>query len=215
YDPVRDFAPVMLLATSSFVLGVNPAVPAHSVKELIALAKAKPGSLNYASAGPGSSLHMTAEVFKYVTGTNFVHVPYKGATPALTDLISGQVQVIFSTMPPILPHVKSGKVRALGTSGPRRAVSAPDIPTVAESGVPDFVVLNWQGIVVQRKAPVAIIDKLHRELLKTMALPGMAETMVSQGLEAATSSPEQFGALIRSEIEKYRKVVKAANIHID
>jgi tripartite-type tricarboxylate transporter receptor subunit TctC len=215
YDPVRDFAPVTLLATSSFVLGVNPALPAHSVKELIALAKAKPGTLNYASAGPGSSLHMTAEVFKYVTGTNLVHVPYKGAAPALTDLIAGQVQVIFSTMPPILPHVKSGKVRALGTSGPKRAASAPDIPTVAESGVPDFVVLNWQGIVVQRKTPANIIQKLHRDLVKTMALPGMAENMVAQGLESATSSPEQFGALMRSEIEKYSKVVKAAGIRID
>lgn len=215
YDPVRDFAPVTLLATSSFVLGVNPSVPAHSVKELIALAKAKPGTLNYASAGPGSSLHMTAEVFKYITGTNIVHVPYKGTAPALTDLIGGQVQVIFSTMPPILPHVKSGKVRALGKSGPKRAISAPDIPTVAESGVPEFVVLNWQGIVVPRKTPLPIIEKLHRDLVKTMALPGMAETMVAQGLESATSSPAQFGDLIRSEIDKYRKVVAAAGIKVD
>lgn len=215
YDPVRDFAPVTLLATSSFVLGVTPSLAAHSVKELIALAKAKPGSLNYASAGPGSSLHMTAEVFKYVTGTNIVHVPYKGASPALTDLIAGQVQVIFSTMPPILPHVKSGKVRALGTSGPKRAISAPDIPTVAESGVPEFVVLNWQGIVVPRKTPLPIIQKLHDDLVKTMALSGMTETMIAQGLESATSSPAQFGDLIRSEIEKYRKVVAAAGIKVD
>jgi len=215
YDPLRDFAPVTLLATSSFVLGVNPGVPAHSVKDLIALAKAKPGTLNYASAGPGSSLHMTAEVFKYVTGTNIVHVAYKGATPALTDLIAGQVQVIFSTMPPILPHVKSGKVRALGTSGPKRTASTPDIPTVAESGVPDFVVLNWQGIVVQHKTPADIVQKLHGDLMKTMTLPGMTETMIAQGLEAATSSPAQFGALMRSEIEKYTKVVKAAGIKID
>jgi tripartite-type tricarboxylate transporter receptor subunit TctC len=215
YDPVRDFAPVTLLATSSFVVGVNPSVPAHSIKEFIALAKAKPGTLNYASAGPGSSLHMTGEVFKYVTGINLVHVPYKGTAPALTDLIGGQVQAIFSTMPPILPHVKSGKVRALGTSGAKRALSAPDIPTVAESGVPDFVVLNWQGIVIQRKAPPAIIQKLHRDLVKTMSLPGMAEQMVAQGLEADTDSPAQFAELIRTEMEKYRKVAAAAGMKID
>ena len=215
YDPIRDFAPITLLATSSFVLGINPSLALSSVKEFIALAKAKPGSLNYASGGSGSSLHMTAELFKYVTATNIVHVAYKGAIPALTDLIAGQVQVIFSTMPPILPHVKSGKVRALGTSGPRRAASTPDIPTVAESGVPEFVVLNWQGIVVQRKTPLSIIQTLHRDMVKTMALSGMTENMNSQGLESTTSSSEQFGDLIRSEIDKYRKVVAAAGIKVD
>lgn len=215
YAPLRDFTPVMLLATSSFVLGVNAALPVHTVKEFIALAKAKPGTLNYASAGIGSSLHMTAEVFKHVTGINIVHVAYKGSSPALTDLIGGQVQAIFSTMPPILPHVKSGKVRALGTSGPKRAASAPDIPTIAESGVPEFVVLNWQGVLVPRKTPAAIVKKLHGTLAKTMTQPSMADTMIAQGLEAATSSPEQFGALIRSEIEKYRKVVVAAGIKVD
>ena len=215
YDPVRDFAPVTLLSTSSFVLGVYPSLAANSVKELIALAKAKPGNLNYASAGPGSSLHMTAELFKYVTRTDIIHVAYKGAIPALTDLIAGQVQVIFSTLPPILPHVKSGKVRALATSGSRRATSMADIPTVAESGVPEFVVLNWQGIVVQRKTSLSIIQKLHRDLVKALSFSEMRESMNVQGLESATSSPEQFGDLIRSEIDKYRKVVAAAGIKVD
>lgn len=215
YDPLRDFAPVSLLATSSFVLGVNPSVPAHNVKEFIALAKAKPGGLNYASAGPGSSLHMTAEVFKYVTGTNLVHVAYKGSAPAMTDLIAGQVQAIFSTMPPILPHVKSGKIRALGSSGAKRSPSAPDMPTIAESGVPDFVVLNWQGILAPRNTPAPVIRRLHAAVVKTMALPGMSETMIGQGLEAATDTPEQFAALMRSEIAKYRKVVAAAGIKLD
>jgi tripartite-type tricarboxylate transporter receptor subunit TctC len=215
YDPVRDFAPVTLLATSSFVVGVNPSVPARSIKEFIALAKAKPGAMNYGSAGPGSSLHMTGEVFKYVTGVNLVHVPYRGTAPALTDLIGGQVQSIFSTMPPILPHVKSGKVRALGTSGPKRALSAPDIPTVAESGVPEFVVLNWQGIVVQRKVAAAIVQKLRQDLVKTMGLPGMSEQMIAQGLEAETDTPAQFAELIRTEMEKYRKVAVAAGMKID
>lgn len=215
YDPARDFAPLTLLATSSFVLGVNLAVPAKTVKEFIALAKAKPGSLNYGSSGTGSSLHMTGELFKYVTGTNIVHVAYKGSAPALTDLIGGQVQAIFSTMPPILPHVKSGKIRALGTSGPKRAASAPDIPTIAEGGVPEFVVLNWQGMLVPRGTPPAIVQKLHAALVKTMSAPGMSDTMISQGLEVATSTPDKFGALIRSEIAKYRKVVAAAGIKID
>lgn len=215
YDPARDFAPLTLLATSSFVLGVNLAVPAKTVKEFIALAKAKPGSLNYGSSGTGSSLHMTGELFKYVTGTNIVHVAYKGSAPALTDLIGGQVQAIFSTMPPILPHVKSGKIRALGTSGPKRAASAPDIPTIAEGGVPEFVVLNWQGMLVPRNTPPAIVQKLHAALVKTMSAPGMSDTMISQGLEVATSTPDKFGALIRSEIAKYRKVVAAAGIKID
>jgi tripartite-type tricarboxylate transporter receptor subunit TctC len=215
YDPLRDFVPVTLLATSSFVLGVNPGVPAHNVKEFIALAKAKPGGLNYASAGPGSSLHMTAEVFKYVTGTQIVHVAYKGSGPALTDLIAGQVQAIFSTMPPILPHVKSGKVRALGSSGAKRSPSAPDMPTIAESGVPDFVVLNWQGILAPRNTPPAVVKQLHTALVKTMSASGMGETMVAQGLESATDAPEQFAALMRSEIAKYRKVVAAAGIKLD
>jgi tripartite-type tricarboxylate transporter receptor subunit TctC len=215
YDPLRDFVPVTLLATSSFVLGVNPGVPAHNVKEFIALAKAKPGGLNYASAGPGSSLHMTAEVFKYVTGTQLVHVAYKGSGPALTDLIAGQVQAIFSTMPPILPHVKSGKVRALGSSGAKRSPSAPDMPTIAESGVPDFVVLNWQGILAPRNTPPAVVKQLHAALVKTMSASGMGETMVAQGLESATDAPEQFAALMRSELAKYRKVAAAAGIKLD
>ena len=215
YDPLRDFAPVAMLATSSFVLGVTNTLPAQNVKEFLALARAKPGSLNYASAGPGSSLHMTAELFKYVTRTNIVHVPYKGAAPALTDLIAGQVQAIFSTMPPILPHVKTGKVRALGTSGAKRALSAPEIPTVAESGVPEFVVLNWQGVLVPRKTPPALIQALNAAVQQTMARPGMSEQLLAQGLEASSESPAQFTELIRSEIAKYRKVVAAAGIKLE
>ncbi|HBB16403.1 MAG TPA: hypothetical protein DCZ97_05130, partial [Syntrophus sp. (in: bacteria)] len=147
YDPVRDFSPVILLATSPFILVVNPAVPAKSVKELIALAKAKPGQLNYGSAGSGSSLHMTAELFKLEAGLDITHVPYKGTSPALIDLLANQVQMIFSTMPSMVPHVKTGKLRALGVSSMTRAKAVPDVPTVAEAGVPGFEVLNWQGIV--------------------------------------------------------------------
>jgi tripartite-type tricarboxylate transporter receptor subunit TctC len=215
YHPPRDFAAVALLATSAFMIAVNPSVPAKNVQELIALAKAKPGKLNYASAGPGSSLHMTGEIFKHATGTNIVHVPYKGTGPALTDLIAGRVDLIFSTMPPVLPHIKTGKLRALAVTTAKRAAAAPDVPTVAESGVAGFEVSNWQGIVAPIKTPRAIVTKLHRDLTATLKLPGMPEALAAQGLEPAGGTPAEFAALIRKEIDRYTQVVKAAGIVVD
>jgi tripartite-type tricarboxylate transporter receptor subunit TctC len=215
YNPVRDFAPVSLVATSSFILAVNPGVAAKSVQELIALAKASPGKLNYASAGTGSSLHMAAELFKYATGTDMLHVPYKGTGPAMTDLIGGRVQLIFSTMPPALPHIKAGRLRALGVTTAKRAAAAPEVPTIAESGVKGFNVANWQGILVPIKTPGAIVRKLNRDVLATLKLPGMSEALAKQGLESAGGTPEEFGALIKAEIAKYTQVVKAAGIHVD
>ena len=215
YDPVKDFAPLTLLATSAFVLVVNPSVPAKTVKELIALAKAKPGSLNYASAGQGSSLHLTGEIFKLATGTDLVHVAYKGGAPALTDLVAGQVQIMFGTTPATLPQVKAGKLRALGVSGAKRSAAAPEVPTIAEAGVPGFEVLNWYGIVAPGKTPAAIVQKLNRDLLAVLQSPQMIESLSAQGLEAAARSPEQFGAFIKSEIAKYAKVIKAANIRAE
>jgi tripartite-type tricarboxylate transporter receptor subunit TctC len=215
YHPLKDFAAVSLLATSAFVLAVHPAVPAKSVKELIALAKASPGKLNYASAGPGSSLHMAAELFKHATATDIVHVPYKGANPALTDLISGRVQLVFSTMPPVLPHVRSGKLRGLAVTTAKRASAAPELPTIAESGVANFEVSNWQGIVVPVKTPKPLVQKLNRDLMATLQLPGMTESLAAQGLEPAGSTPEDFAALVRREISKYTQVVKVAGIRVD
>ena len=215
YDPVRDFAPVTLLATSAFILVVNPSVPAKSVQELIAHAKARPGALNYASAGQGSSLHMTAEIFKLATGADLVHVAYKGSAPALTDLIGGQVQIMFGTMPATLPQVKAGKLRALGVSGAKRSAAAPEVPTIAEAGVPGFEVLNWYGLVVPNKTPAAVVQQLNRELVKTLKSPEMMEALHAQGLEAAGGAPEKFGAFIKSEIAKYAKVVKAAGIRVE
>ncbi len=215
YEPVRDFAPVTLLATSPFILVMNPTVPAKSVKELIALAKAQPGKLNYGSAGPGSSLHMTGELFKLESGADITHVPYKGTAPALIDLLSGQVQMLFSTMPSVVPHVKTGKLRALGVSSTKRAGVVPDVPTIAEAGVPGFEVLNWQGIVVPKKTPDAIVQKLNRALLEALKSPETIKALANQGLDAAGGTPEQFGALIKSEIEKYRKVAKAANLRLE
>ena len=215
YDPPRDFAAVSLLANSPFILVVNPGLPANSVRELLALARAKPGTLNFGSAGTGSSLHMTGELFKYTTGVNIVHVPYKGTAPALTDLMAGQVQMVFSTMPPPLPHVKTGKLRALGVTSLKRAKVAPDVPTIAEAGVTGFQVENWQGIVVPAKTPRAIVDRLNREIIKVLALPMMVDVLSTQGLDAAGNTPAQFDALIRSEIDKWKKLVQATGIRVD
>lgn len=215
YNPVRDFAPAALVATSSFMLAVNPSVPAKSVQELIALAKAGPGKLSYASAGAGSSLHMAGELFKYATATDILHVPYKGTGPAMADLISGRVQLIFSTMPPVLPQVKQGKLRALGVTTAKRAAAAPDVPTIAESGVKGFNVANWQGVLAPAKTPPALVKKLNADILAALKLPGMNEALAAQGLEPAGGKPEEFAALIKSEIAKYTQVVKAAGITID
>jgi tripartite-type tricarboxylate transporter receptor subunit TctC len=215
YNPVRDFAPVNLLATSSFILLVNPSVPAKSVQDLIALAKASPGKLDYASSGSGSSLHMAMELFRAATGIDMLHVPYKGANAMMVDLVSGRVHVVFTTMPPALPHVKSGKLRALGVSTAKRAAATPDVPTIAESGVPGFDVSNWQGITAPLKTPQPIVHKLNRDLNATLKLPGMSDALAAQGLEPVGGTPEEFGRLIRSEIAKYTRVVKAAGIKAD
>ena len=215
YDAVRDFAAVSRLATSAFILLVNPSMPAKSVQELVALAKASPGKLDYASSGTGSSLHMTMELFRNATGTNMVHVPYKGTAAVMTDVISGRVPVVFSTMPPALPHVKSGKLRALGVSTAKRAAAAPDVPTIAESGVPGFDVSNWQGITAPVKTPRPIVLKLNGDLHATLKLPGMSDALAAQGLEPAGSTPEEFGRLIRADLDKYTRLVKAAGIRVD
>ena len=214
YDPPRDFAAVSLLATSAFILVAHPTAPA-SVKELIAVARAKPGALNYGSAGTGSSLHLTGELFKHTTGLNIVHVAYKGTAPAITELIAGQVQIMFSTMPPPLPHVKSGKLRALGVTSAKRAKVVPDTPTIAEAGVAGFDVENWQGIVAPAKTPAAIVERLRREIEKVLAQPAMISVLGTQGLDVASGTPAQFDKLIRAEIDKWRKLVQAANIRVE
>ncbi|MFO0482257.1 MAG: Bug family tripartite tricarboxylate transporter substrate binding protein, partial [bacterium] len=214
YSPLRDFAPVALLVTSPMIIAVNPGLPVKTVAELIALAKASPGKLSYASGGTGSSLHMTGELFLRATGTNMLHVPYKGGGPALVDLVGGRVDLIFSTMPPALSLVKSGKLRAVAVPPPWRAPALPEVPTVGET-VKGFEVTNWQGIVVPSKTPQAIVRKLHADLAATMKLPAMGETMAQQGQDTAIGTPEQFGALIRSEIETYTQLVRAAGIKAD
>lgn len=214
YFPPRDFAAVSMLATSAFLLIAHPSAPA-SVKELIAVARARPGALNFGSAGTGSSLHLTGELFKYMAAVNITHVAYKGTAPAITELISGQVQIIFSTMAPALPQVKAGKLRALGVTGMKRVKVIPDTPTVNESGLPGFEVENWQGIVVPAKTPSAIIDRLHGEIGKLLAQADMVATLGVQGMDPVTMTPQAFNQMIKSEIDKWRKVVQAANIRVE
>src|SRR5688572_28058149 len=182
YNPLRDFTAVTLLVTSPVLLVTHPTVPAKSVKQLVELARAKPGSLNYGSAGAGSSLHLTSEYFKHVAKVNIVHVAYKGTGPALADLLGGQVQMVFSTIAPALPHVKAGKLRGLGVSTLKRVKGAPDIPTIAEAGVPGFEVDNWQGIVAPAKTPPATIERLNRELANILKSPSTADMLAAQGL---------------------------------
>ena len=209
FDPIRDFAPVILTASAPFVVIVNPSVAAHNMKELIALAKAKPGQLNYGSV-PGSASHLSTELFKMMAGVNIVHIPYKGAAPATTDVIAGQIQMSFASTPGSVPVVKSGKVRALGVTSAKRIAKLPDVPTVAESALPGYEASVWYGVVAPAHTPREIVQRLNTEIAKIVATPSHRERMLAGDFEPTTSTPEQFGAFIRSETAKWGKVVKAS-----
>src|SRR5215213_2548090 len=190
YDPQLDFQPVSQLTSGPQVIAVHPAVAAKSVQELIALAKSKPGQLNYASGGQGTANHLAAEVFKLAAGIDVVHVPYKGTGPALTSVLSGESQMIVSSLLPALPHVKSGKLRALAVTSTSRSAAVPDVPTVAESGLPRFETSSWHGILVPAKTPRAIVTRLHGELVKVLNLPDVRERLTAQGLNVVASTPQ-------------------------
>lgn len=215
YDPVKDFDPVSLVATVPLIVVVNPSVPATSIRELIALAKAKPGTLNYASGGTGTANHIAGELFKYMTGTDIVHVPYKGGGPALADVIGGQVQLLFNTMTSTVGFMNSGKLRALAVTGAKRSPSVPNLPTVAEAGVPGFDVGAWFGIVVPRGTPRPLVNKLSSEIVRITRQPEAREQFAAQGAEAVGSTPEEFGRHLRVEIDKWAKVAKAANMRAE
>ncbi|MEO8203045.1 MAG: tripartite tricarboxylate transporter substrate binding protein [Betaproteobacteria bacterium] len=215
YDPVKDFAPVSLVASIPFALIVHPSLPVHSVKELIALAKSKPGALNFSSAGTGTSNHLAGELFKSMTGTFMVHIPYKGSAPALTDLIGGQVQLMFDLVLTTAPHVKSGAVRALAVTGRERSAALPGVPTVAESGVPGYEVSAWFGIFAPAGTPAAVIGTLNAETVKALRQPDLRDRMASQGAEPVTSTPEQFAAYVKEELAKWTRVVKASGMKVD
>jgi tripartite-type tricarboxylate transporter receptor subunit TctC len=215
YDPERDFLPVSLLVINPQILVVHPSMPFSTVKELVAYAKANPGKLNYASVGQGSPNHMGVELLKYMTGTSMVHIPYKGTGPAITDLIAGQTQLMFNSMPSVLQHVKSGKLKALAVGSGQRSPAAPDVPTVAEAGVPGFDYTTWYGMFVPAKTPKEIVGKLNAIVVRILAEPAMAQQLASQGSEPRSSTPEALGKFMREETERWRKVIKSAGIKLE
>lgn len=215
YDAVKDFAPVSLLVLNPQLLVVHPSVAANTVKELIALAKARPGQLNYASVGQGSPNHLGMELFKALTGTAMVHVPYKGTGPALTDLLGGQIQLMFNSMPSVLPLVSGGKLKALAVGSAQRSAAIPDIPTVAEAGVPGFENVTWYGMFAPAKTPREIVAKLNREVVRILAEPEMAQRLAGQGAEPRSSTPDELAKFMQVESARWKKVIKAANIRLD
>ena len=215
YDLEKDLAPVTQLTAGPMVVVANPSLPAKNIKELISLAKAKPGSLNFGSAGNGSSTHLAPELFSSMAGIKMNHIPYKGSAPALTDLMAGQIQVAFDFMISAMPHVKSGKIKALAVTSTTRSPAAPDLPTVAESGVPGFEVIGWNGLVVPARTPKDVVAKLNAELKKALDQPDAKERFAAQGFSATWTTPEKFGAYIESEHAKWAKVVKDSGAKID
>jgi len=215
YDPIRDFTPITLLAATSQVLAVHPSVPVKTVKELIAYAKKRPGELNYSSAGNGSQPHLTAEMFKARTGIDIVHVPYKGAPPPIADLLAGHVALTFGTSPTAVPHVKSGKLRALGVSTAKRITALPDVPTIDEAGVPGFEASGANGLVGPAGMPPAIVEKLNATVVRIVREPAMSKFLSDQGAEPWTTTPSEYGAYLKSEVAKWAKAVKDSGARID
>ena len=215
YDPLKDFAPVAALAMVPLVLVTNPAFQATSVKELVTLAKAKPGSVNYASGGNGVTNHLVMEMFRATAGVNMTHVPYKGGPPALNDLIGGQVNVMFETTVAALPFVKSGRLRALAVSSPQRSTAAPEVPTVAELGYPGFSGVPWVAIVAPAQTPAPIVAKLNAEINKALNGKELRDYFVAQGAEPMPMGTEEFGAFMKAELAKWTKAVKDSGAKVD
>ena len=215
FDPLKDFAPVTLMATLPSLLMVHPSLPVKNVRELVALAKAKPGMLTYASTGNGTSPHMLMEMFKWMAGIDLVHVPYKGASPAMIDQISGQIDVAFSTAIAALPFVQQGKVRAIAVSTRDRFPPLPNLLTVAESGVKGFDGSSWQGVVMPANTPRDMVVKVNAELAKMLKSPDMKEKILQQGGIASGNSPEEFTAFLKTETDKWAKVAKAAKVRVE
>ena len=211
YDIERDLAPITVVSNVANVLAVHPSLPAKTVKEIVALAKARPGELTYGTSGVASPEHFAGEMFKMMTGANLMMIPYKGGGPLAIDLVGGHLMSAFNTMPPIIPHVRAGRVRAIAVTMDRRAAVLPDVPTIAET-VPGYAMSTWYGAMVPAKTPREIVVKLNQAMLQALALPDLKERLASLGAEIVASSPEQTSAFFKTELEKYSKVAKAANI---
>lgn len=215
YDAIRDFAPIATIARSRQILVVNRSMPVNSVKEMIALSKAKPGQLNYGSSGTGNTNHLAGELFAMLAGVKMLHIPYKGAGPALTDLIGGQLHLSFHVPISALPHVRSGRLKALAITGETRVKAAPEVPTFAEAGLPGFDMQGWTGMFAPAGTPKAIVDKISADMATVLALPEIVERLVNQGQEPFISTPEQFAAMLKADLAKYARIIKAANIKVD
>ena len=212
YDSVKDFAPVSLVAVAPNILVVHPSVPAASIRELIALAKSKPGTLSFGSAGGGGNTHLAGELLKLLADIDIVHVPYRGTGPAVTALLSGEVQMAFSTLPPVLAQVRASRLRGLAVTGAKRAAAVPEVPTIAESGLPNYEATGWWGVLMPGKTPPAIVMALNAEIVKVLSAEATKAQLARDGIEAAPSTPAQFAAHMRAEGLKWAAVIKAANI---
>ena len=212
YDPQKDFEPITLINTTPLVVVVHPGVPVKSMKDLIALAKSKPGTLNYGSSGSGGSNHLAGELFNSMAGVKMVHVPYKGNAPALTDLVGGHVDVVFNGLTSALPFIKSGKLRALGMTSLNRSATLPQVPTLDEAGLKGFQAVAWNGLTAPARTPKNVIDKLNADVLKVVRAPELVEKLRAEGSDPVGSSVEQYTAFLRDEIAKWGKVIRAANV---
>ncbi len=212
YDPLKSFTPIGVLASGPNVLAINPALPVNSVKELVALAKQKPGDLQYASAGVGSFQHLGGELFKLEAGVDMLHVPFKGGSPAMIDVMGGHTKLVFSSLVQTTPHIKSGKLKPLGTGGLKRNPVLPDVPTIAEAGVPGYEAVNWWGIVAPAGTPQAIIDKLHKDIAAVQASPEVQKQFSTEGAEIVQMTPAEFGTFMEREMKKWERVVKEGKI---
>jgi len=215
YDMVRDFAPVTLLASTPFILAVHPSVPASSVAELIKLARSKPGALNYGSGGSGTPPHLATELFKATAGIDIVHVPYKTVAAAITDLVAGQLQVMFTVGPAGLPQIRAGRIRGLAVSTAKRSAFAPELPTIAESGLPGFDVFGWNGLLAPAGTPNPVVAKLHEEIVKALRSTEVRERIASFGFEPVGSTPEEFGEFVKADIARWAKVAKESGARVD
>src|SRR5690349_17958074 len=215
YDTLKDFSYVSLMSVAPLIMIANPSLPANNVKELVALAKAKPGELNFASSGVGAAAHLTMEMFKSRMGIDMVHIPYKGTAGALQDTIGGRINVMFDVIGPLMPHVKSGAAKAIVVTAKERIPAAPDVPTMAEQGVPDFVSGSWAGIIAPAGTPKEIVERISAEAKKALADPALKGKLVEQGIVAVGSTPEEFRAFVGEEIARWQKVITDANIKME
>lgn len=212
FDPIRDFTFITQIAESQNLLVVHPSLPARTVKELIALSKKRPGEVNYGSSGIGTTVHLSAELFQFMTGIKWVHIPYKGGGPGLVALLAGEVSLYFGNVPTVVRQARAGKLRAIAVTGPKRSTAAPEIPTVAESGIPGFEVTSWYGMSAPAKTPRPVVERLHSEVVRALNAPDVRDRLIGLGAAPVGSTPEQYAAFIQAEIAKWGKVIKAAGI---